>query len=158
MKVVIGADHAGFALKEFLRDKLREKGHEVIDVGTTSAESTDYPDYARKVAEDVASGKAERGVLVCMSGVGMSIAANKVRGVRAALGVDPEEVRLTRAHNDINVLALGAKFISPETASDLLDVFLNTGFEGGRHARRLSKVTEIERSQCAGKADNSEEK
>jgi ribose 5-phosphate isomerase B len=157
MKVVIGADHAGFALKEILRDKLREKGHEVIDVGTTNTESTDYPDYARKVAEHVASGKAERGVLVCMSGVGMSIAANKVWGVRAALGVDPEEVRLTRAHNDVNVLALGAKFISPEKAGELLDVFLNTGFEGGRHARRLSKVTEIERSQCAGKADNSEE-
>src|SRR6185503_123728 len=103
MKIAIGADHAGFELKNQLGDVLRQSGHEVCDFGTNSAESTDYPDYAGLVARAVATGSAERGVLVCSSGVGMSIAANKIRGIRAALGVSPEEVRVTRAHNDANV-------------------------------------------------------
>ncbi len=158
MKVAIGSDHAGFSLKEALRQKLAASGHEVVDLGTHSTESTDYPDYARKVAEEVVSGRAERGVLVCLSGVGMSIAANKVHGARAALGVDPEEVRLTRAHNDINVLTLGAKFIEPSRASELVDIFLTTGFDGGRHASRLAKVTEIERSQARPEPAGSEVK
>lgn len=158
MKVAIGSDHAGFSLKEALRRKLTASGHEVVDLGTGSTESTDYPDYARKVAEEVVSGRAERGVLVCLSGVGMSIAANKVHGARAALGVDPEEVRLTRAHNDINVLTLGAKFIEPSKASELVDIFLTTGFDGGRHANRLAKVTEIERSQARPEPAGSEVK
>src|SRR5688572_222100 len=111
MKIAIAADHAGFQLKEKLRDSLRQRGHETMDLGTTSEESTDYPDYAAAVAREVASGRADRGLLVCSTGVGMSIAANKVPGVRAALGTNPEEVRLTRAHNNANVLALGAKFI-----------------------------------------------
>ncbi len=144
MKIAIGADHAGFELKNEVGEALRRAGNEVIDFGTHSPESTDYPDYARQVAETVASGAAERGVLVCGSGVGMSIAANKVAGVRAALGVNPEEVRLTRAHNDANVLTLGARFTDPATARDLTRIFLETPFDGGRHQRRVGKITEME--------------
>jgi len=144
MKIAIGADHAGFELKNQLGDVLRQSGYEVCDFGTNSAESTDYPDYARRVAQAVANGTAERGVLVCGSGVGMSIAANKVRGVRAALGVTPEEVRLTRAHNNANVLTLGARFIEPALACQLLQAFLETPFEGGRHERRVAKISQIE--------------
>jgi ribose 5-phosphate isomerase B len=144
MKIAIGADHAGFELKNQLGDALRQTGHEVCDFGTNSAESTDYPDYASRVAKAVASGTVERGVLVCGSGVGMSIAANKIRGVRAALGVTPEEVRLTRAHNDANVLTLGARFTELPLAQQLLQTFLETPFEGGRHERRVAKITQLE--------------
>src|ERR1700681_867585 len=110
MKIAIGADHAGFALKNELASELRAAGNEVHDCGTGSEASTDYPDYAAAVGSAVAGGAVERGILVCGSGVGMSIAANKIHGIRAALGVAPEEVRLTRAHNDANVLTLGARF------------------------------------------------
>jgi len=145
MKIAIGADHAGFELKNQLGDVLRQTGHDVCDFGTNSAESTDYPDYAVRVAKAVAAGTVERGVLVCGSGVGMSIAANKVRGVRAALGVSIEEVRLTRAHNNLNVLTLGARFTDPVKARELLRAFLETPFEdGGRHARRVAKITHME--------------
>lgn len=149
MKIAIGADHAGFELKNQLGEVLRQSGHEVCDFGTNSTEATDYPDYAVRVAKAVASGAAERGVLVCGTGVGMSIAANKVRGVRAALGVSPEEVRLTRAHNNANVLTLGARFTDPAVARELLRVFLDTPFEdsgndGGRHARRVAKISQLE--------------
>jgi ribose 5-phosphate isomerase B len=144
MKIAIGADHAGFELKNQLGDVLRQTGHQVCDFGTNSAEATDYPDYAWRVANAVASGTAERGVLVCGSGVGMSIAANKVRGIRAALGVTPEEVRLTRGHNNANVLTLGARFLEPSMARELVQVFLDTPFEGGRHQRRLAKISQLE--------------
>ncbi len=144
MKIAIGADHAGFELKNQLRDRLRAGGHQVEDAGTHSADSTDYPDYAGAVGRAVASGQAERGILVCGSGVGMSIAANKIRGVRAALGVSREEVSLTRAHNDANVLALGARFLDGAVAGDLVDTFLSTAFEGGRHARRVAKIAGLE--------------
>jgi ribose 5-phosphate isomerase B len=144
MKIAIGADHAGFELKNQLGEALRKSGHEVCDFGTNSAESSDYPDYARQVAKAVAAGTAERGLLVCGSGVGMSIAANKVRGVRAALGVNLEEVRLTRAHNNANVLTLGARFIEPALASELVQAFLETPFEGGRHERRVAKLSQME--------------
>lgn len=144
MKIAIAADHAGFLLKEKLRDYLKAEGHEVTDFGTTSTESTDYPDWAAKVAHRVAAGDAERGVLVCSSGVGMSIAANKVHGVRAALGTHAEEVALVRGHNDANVLTLGAKFTPEPEAKQLLDIFLSTPFEGGRHARRVGKITQLE--------------
>ena len=144
MKIAIGADHAGFELKNQLGAVLRKSGHEVCDFGTNSTESTDYPDYARQVAKAVAAGSAERGVLVCGSGVGMSIAANKVRGIRAALGVNLEEVRLTRAHNNANVLTLGARFIEPALAGELVQAFLETPFEGGRHQRRVSKLSQME--------------
>src|SRR4029077_3161396 len=144
MKIAIGADHAGFELKNQLREALRQTGHEVCDFGTNSAESTDYPDYAERVAQAVASGAAERGVLVCGSGVGMSIAANKVRGIRAVLGVSPEEVRLTRAHNNANILTLGARFTNSAADRELLRVFLEVQFEGGRHQRRVDKISQME--------------
>jgi ribose 5-phosphate isomerase B len=147
MKIAIGADHAGFELKNQLGESLRRVGHEVQDFGTQSAESADYPDYAGRVAEAVAAGAAERGLLVCGTGVGMSIAANKVNGIRAALGVTPEEVRLTRAHNDANILTLGARFTDPATARDLVQVFLDTPFEGGRHQRRIAKISQLEEKE-----------
>ena len=145
MKIAIGADHAGLGLKNQLRDILRSDGHQVDDAGTHTPESADYPDYAGAVARAVASGAADRGILVCGSGAGMSIAANKIRGVRAALGVSREEVTLTRAHNDANVLALGARFLDPDTAGDLVRAFLATPFEGGRHQRRVDKISSLER-------------
>jgi ribose 5-phosphate isomerase B len=144
MNIAIGADHAGFLLKEELKKKLLDEGHKVTDYGTTSTESTDYPDYAEAVARDVAGGKSERGVLVCGSGVGMSIAANKVHGVRAALGTNEEEVKLTREHNDANVLTLGARFTDPQAAVRMVDVFLSSDFQGGRHARRVEKIAKLE--------------
>jgi ribose 5-phosphate isomerase B len=148
MKIAIAADHAGFHLKETLRDKLIAQGHQVQDFGTTTTESTDYPDYASLVGHRVANRDVDRGILVCSSGVGMSIAANKVNGVRAALGVGPEEVRLTRAHNDANVLTLGANFTDALQAGEFVDIFLNTEFEGGRHARRVAKIAQIEQQEA----------
>jgi ribose 5-phosphate isomerase B len=145
MKISVGADHAGFALKEHIRQSLAKAGHEVFDLGTHGTESTDYPDFAAAVGRDVASGTAERGILVCGSGVGMSIAANKINGVRAALGVNPEEVALTRQHNNANVLTLGARFLEEAAADDLVRVFLETGFEGGRHGLRVNKISQLER-------------
>lgn len=152
MKIAIGADHAGFRLKERLRDLLVRGGHEVMDTGTSSEDPADYPDYAEKVAEHVARGEADRGILVCSTGVGMSIAANKVRGIRAALGVNPEEVALVRSHNDANVLALGARYTAEPAAEAMVDVFLSTPFEGGRHARRVGKIAGIE-SKSAGEKE-----
>jgi ribose 5-phosphate isomerase B len=147
MKVAIGADHAGFLLKERLRLRLEQAAHQVLDEGTHSAESCDYPDFAARVAGDVVAGRADRGILVCGSGVGMSIAANKVAGIRAALGTVPEEVRLSRAHNDVNILTLGARFIEEPAAEALVDVFLDTAFDGGRHARRVAKSAALEGKQ-----------
>jgi ribose 5-phosphate isomerase B len=126
MRIAIGADHAGFPLKEQVRAALERRGHLVADYGTDSQQSTDYPDYAAVVAREVASGRADRGVLVCFTGVGMSMAANKVPGIRAALGVSVDEVRLVRQHNDANILTLGGKFTDAATAEALLDVFLET--------------------------------
>lgn len=145
MKIAIGADHAGFALKDQVRDALREAGHEVIDTGTHSPESTDYPDYAGAVARHVVTGVAERGILVCSTGVGMSIAANKVPGIRAALAFNADEVRLTRAHNDANVITIGARYTAVEAAHEMVRIFLETPFEGGRHARRVGKITDLEK-------------
>ena len=145
MQIAIAADHGGFILKDGLRDRLRALGHQVTDFGTDSAASTDYPDYAAVVARAVASGEFERGMLICTTGVGMSIAANKVPGIRAALGVNDAEVRLTRAHNNANVLTLGATLVDLDTAARLARIFLETEFEGGRHARRVDKIAAIER-------------
>jgi ribose 5-phosphate isomerase B len=145
MKIAIGADHAGFALKQQIGEALRHAGHQVIDMGTNSTESADYPDYAAAVAQDVADGQADRGILVCATGVGMSIAANKIPGVRAALAWNPEEVQLTRQHNNANVIALGAKFTDAATAHQLTRIFLETPFEGGgRHERRIGKIAGLE--------------
>ena len=144
MKIAVGADHAGFELKDYLREALRAAGHEVEDLGTNSKDSIDYPDFARAVARMVAAGNCERGILVCSSGVGMSIAANKVRGVRAALAVQGEEVRLSRQHNNANVLCLGQRFTAPLYALDLVNIFLETAFDGGRHERRVAKMAAME--------------
>lgn len=144
MNIAIGADHAGFALKQQVVEALRLAGHNVLDTGTESAASTDYPDYAEAVARAVASGAAERGVLVCSTGTGMVIAANKVHGVRAALAVNPDEVQLSRQHNDANVLALGAKYTDAAAADQYVKLFLETAFEGGRHQRRVDKISRIE--------------
>jgi ribose 5-phosphate isomerase B len=147
MRIAIAADHAGFSLKEKLRDELRRGGHDVRDLGTSSTDSTDYPDYAAAVAHEVTSGAVDRGVLVCSTGVGMSIAANKIAGVRAAVASSDEQVKLTREHNDLNVLTLGAKFTPIEDAVRWVDIFLKTPFSGGeRHARRLEKIAQLEHS------------
>src|SRR6058998_1664462 len=140
MKIAIGADHAGFDLKERLRAHLKKLGHDVRDCGTSSPESCDYPDLAFKVSTLVAQGEAEKGVLVCGSGVGMSIAANKVAGVRAALGTSEDQVRLSRAHNDANVLALGSRTSGAPEAERMVDAFIQAEFQAGRHARRVALI------------------
>lgn len=147
MRIAIASDHAGFALKEALREKLAAEGHEVNDFGTRSTESTDYPDYATLVAHEVADGRADRGVLVCSTGIGMSIAANKIEGVRAALVTNPEAALLTRQHNDANVITLAARYTPEGDAGAFVDTFLNTDFEGGRHARRVAKIRQLEEQE-----------
>lgn len=144
MRIAIAADHAGFALKEQVRAQLEAEGHEVIDFGTNSPESCDYPDFAQPVAREVASGHSDRGVLVCSTGIGMAMAANKVAGIRAAQGEREEEVRLTREHNDANVLTLGARHLDSGIAMQLVHAFLETEFSGGRHARRVAKIALLE--------------
>jgi ribose 5-phosphate isomerase B len=147
MKIAVAADHAGFALKEQLRRRLAQEGHEVVDFGATSAESCDYPDFAQPAARDVAQGRSDRGILVCSTGIGMAMAANKIAGVRAAPAQSEDEVRMTREHNDANVLTLGAKYLDEERALDLIHVFLNTEFAGGRHARRVAKIARLEQGR-----------
>lgn len=139
--IAIGSDHAGYVLKSAVADWLKEAGHEVLDLGTNGGESVDYPDFGRAVGEAVASGKAEKGVVVCGSGIGISIAANRVKGARAALCMNGLMARLSRQHNDANILALGERLIGIETARDCLHEFLNTPFEGGRHQRRVDKLS-----------------
>ena len=146
MRIAIGADHAGFALKQQLRDHLAAAGHDVADHGTHTETSCDYPDLAASVAHAVASGAADRGILVCGSGVGMCIAANKVAGIRAALAVDDEGVRLTRGHNDSNVLTMGQRTLDAATAARLVDIFLTTPFDAGRHLPRLEKIRALEQA------------
>ena len=146
MKIAIAADHAGFALKEKLRSRLAQEGHEVVDFGANSAESCDYPDFAQPAARDVAQGRSDRGILVCSTGIGMAMAANKMAGVRAAPAQSEDEVRLTREHNDANVLTLGARYFDEDQASKLTRIFLDTDFAGGRHARRVAKIAELEQT------------
>ncbi|HLT78042.1 MAG TPA: ribose 5-phosphate isomerase B [Ferrovibrio sp.] len=140
--VAFAADHAGFELKNLLRDELKGQGYPVVDLGTLSAESVDYPDFGRALGEAVSRGDAQFGVAVCGSGIGISIAANRIPGCRAALVHDSLSARLSRQHNDANVIALGARLIGVDTAKDCLKVFLETPFEGGRHARRVAKLGE----------------
>lgn len=140
MKISIGADHAGYPLKEHVRKYLEEKGHEVLDMGTKTIDSVDYPDYGKAVGNSVASGETEYGVVVCGSGIGISIAANKVPGIRCALVNEPLSAELSRRHNDANVIAMGARLIGNEMAERLVDVFLSTEFEGGRHCGRVEKI------------------
>jgi ribose 5-phosphate isomerase B len=139
-RIPIGSDHAGFELKAVLVEELRSLGFEVEDVGTHSTTSTDYPDYAHPVAHEVEVGEAQRGVLLCGSGLGMSYAANRHHGVRAAVAWSPEIAKLAREHNDANILVLPARFVDPETAKAILRTWLDTPFAGGRHQRRVTKI------------------
>jgi ribose 5-phosphate isomerase B len=146
MKIAVGADHAGFELKERIKRHLTGRGLEVLDMGTTSTESTDYPPYAFLVAEAVRDRATDLGLLVCDSGNGIAIAANKVEGVRAAIAVNPEHAALARRHNDANVLVLGSKFLAREVENTTVDAWLDAEFEGGRHARRIGEITDYERA------------
>lgn len=139
--IAIGSDHAGPALKDIFKAKLEERGYTVLDLGTHGEESVDYPDYGKAVGEAVASGEADRGIVICGTGIGISIAANRIPGVRAAVCHDATSARLAREHNDANVLALGVRVIGPEVALDCLDAFFATEFSGGeRHVRRIGKL------------------
>ncbi|MCU0329930.1 MAG: ribose 5-phosphate isomerase B [Candidatus Kapabacteria bacterium] len=144
MKISIGSDHAGFAYKDALAAMLRAEGHDVTDVGTFSEESVDYPDYGIAAAKLVANGTASAGVLVCGSGIGISIAANKVHGIRAANCTSVEMAALARQHNDANMVAVGQRLVTLETAMDIVRTFLATAFEGGRHQRRVDKIEATE--------------
>ena len=146
MKVAIGADHAGFELKERVKRYLESHGHSVLDMGTTSSESTDYPQYAFKVAEAVRDGAADRGVLVCDTGNGIAIAANKVEGIRAAIAINAEHATMSRRHNDANVLVLGAAMTPQPEETPLLDAWFSAPFDGGRHARRVDQIKDYERT------------
>jgi ribose 5-phosphate isomerase B len=147
MKIAIGSDHAGFEDKERVKKQLAELGYEYEDVGTNSTESVDYPIYAQKVAEKVASGEVGQGLLICGSGNGMQIAANKIHGVRAALAWNEETARLARQHNDANVLSVPARMISPEEVSKVVKSYLGAKFEGGRHQRRVEEISELEKEK-----------
>ncbi len=145
MVISIACDHGAFDLKERLKAHLLEQGHQVTDCGTNSTDSCDYPDFAQAAARLVAEGACERGVVLCTTGIGMSIAANKVKGVRCALCHEPLSAEMTRRHNDANMLAMGAGVTGGNLAERILDVFLSTEFEGGRHQRRVDKIMELER-------------
>ena len=148
MHLAIGSDHAGYRLKETITSSLLDAGHAVDDVGTGSEASVDYPDFAADVARRVVSGACDRGILVCGTGVGMAMAANKIDGVRAAAAGDLESARLARAHNDANILTLGARITRPDLALAIVRLFLETPFEGGRHQRRVDKIRALEGSHA----------
>lgn len=150
MKIAIGSDHRGFEAKERIKALLNELGAEILDHGTNSRDACDYPDLALRVAQDVAEGRAERGVLLCGSGVGMSITANKVRGIRAALCHDELTVQLSRRHNDANVLCMPADLVGDALMKSMVRNWLETEFEGGRHARRVAKILEYENNRECG--------
>ena len=147
MRIALASDHAGYAEKERLKALLSDLGVEFEDLGTGSEASVDYPDYARAVAEQVADGRVEQGLLVCGSGTGMAITANKVPGVRAAVAWSEEIARLARQHNDANVLAIGARTTPPDDIPKILRAWFSTEFEGGRHAARVEKISAVERSR-----------
>jgi ribose 5-phosphate isomerase B len=147
MKIAIGSDHAGFRLKEIIKNFLKTKGIEVEDFGTHTEESVDYPDYAFKVAEAVSTGEFDFGILVCGTGIGMSISANKVKGIRAALCNDLYTAHASREHNNANVLCMGGRVVGDEVAKEIVNTFLNAKFEGGRHERRINKIEDYENSK-----------
>jgi ribose 5-phosphate isomerase B len=148
VRIAIGSDHAGYRLKETIRASLLDSGVAIEDVGTNSDASVDYPDFAAAVARRVVSGASDRGILICGTGIGMAMAANKVEGARAAAAGDLESARLSREHNDANILTLGARITPPDLALAIVRVFLDTPFEGGRHQRRVDKVMALERRQA----------
>ena len=147
MKIALAADHGGFELKEHLKQKIKSLGHEMIDLGCSSAESVDYPDYGLDAAKLVSRGEADRAILLCKSGIGMSIVANKVHGVRGALCIDENMAESSRRHNDANVLILSANYLDQVKADKIVGKWLVTDFEGGRHQRRIEKITEFEKNQ-----------
>ena len=144
MKIAIGCDHAAYELKEAIKEKLTSEGHEVIDVGCHSTESVDYPKYGHAVGRMVASGEAERGIAVCGSGIGISIACNKVPGIRAALCTSVEMAEMCRRHNNANVICMGARMISQELAFDIIDKWMTAEFEGGKHLRRIGEIEDLD--------------
>lgn len=146
MVIAVGSDHAGFPLKEHVRVVLEAAGHEIIDVGATSADSVDYPGFAEQAARLVADGQADRGVLACGSGNGVAIVANKVAGVRAVNAHDAAESEMARRHNDVNVVTLSGARLAPDQADAIVERFLRTAFEGGRHARRVGQIAELDGS------------
>ena len=147
--VAIGCDHGGFALKTTVMKQLAQAGVHCKDFGTYSTESVDYPDFAVKVADSVSGGETDAGILICGTGLGMAVAANKVPGIRAVTCSEPYSARMARAHNDANVLTVGARVVGPDVAAEIVRVFCATPFDGGRHARRLQKIREMEpRTQC----------
>ncbi len=146
-RVALGSDHAGFPIKETIRQFLQNAGYPVDDLGTWSEESVDYPDYGKAVGECVAAHKDVFGIAVCGTGIGISIAANKVHGIRAAVAHDVSTARLAREHNDANVLALGGRIVNGSQAIEMVQTFLNTAFVGGRHSRRVEKITVIEQDE-----------
>lgn len=143
MKIALASDHAGFELKEIIKDYLQTNGYKIKDFGTATAESVDYPDFAVPAARAVASGECDRGILVCGSGQGMAISANKVKGIRAALCGELYSAKMSRLHNDSNVLALGGRIIGRDLAIEIVKTWLDTEFEGGRHQRRVDKMNSI---------------
>jgi len=147
MKIAIANDHAGTEYKFKIKEHLEEKGYEVTDFGTDDTASVDYPDYAEKVANAIRNGQADLGILICGTGVGMSIAANKFRGIRASLCGDCFSAEMTRRHNDSNILCLGARVIGLDLAKRIVDTYVEACYEGGRHAKRLAKIEETERSE-----------
>ena len=148
MKIAIGSDHAAFDHRKRIVDALKQDGHEVIELGAPSTESYDYPDAAKAVADAVISGKAGRGVLLCGTGIGVCMSANKVKGIRAALAHDEFTARMSREHNDANVLCLGGRVLTPDEAIRLTRLFLSTPFAGGRHQKRVDKIMGIEKDEC----------
>lgn len=150
MKIALASDHAGFLLKECLKEHLQKKGFQVVDRGSSSAEeSVDYPDSALEAARAVQEGECERGIVICGTGIGVTITANKLKGIRAALCHDTFSARCARAHNDANILALGARVIGEGLAKELVDTFLSASFEGGRHCRRIEKIKSLEEENRA---------
>lgn len=147
MRIAIGNDHVGFEMKKEIAAFLAEKGHEVVNFGTDSTERTDYPIYGKRVAEAVASGQCDCGILICGTGVGISLAANKVRGIRAVVCSEPYSARLSKQHNNTNILAFGARVVGIELAKMIVDQWLSAEFEGGRHQRRVDMIAEIEAEQ-----------
>lgn len=146
MNIVIGSDHGGFELKEELKAYLSELNISVADLGTQNSESVDYPDYAAKVARSIENGSADAGILVCGTGIGMCITANKFKGIRAAVLTNEFEAEMAKAHNNANVVCLGGRVLQMETAKKLVSIWLKTSYEGGRHDRRLAKIAELEKS------------
>ena len=149
-KIPVGSDHAGFEIKTVVAEYLKELGYDAVDLGVETQTRADYPDYAGKVAGGVSRGEYKRGILVCGTGIGMAITANKYPGVRAAVANDEELAAISRQHNNANVLALGGRIINPEQARKIVKVWLDTAFEGGRHADRLGKINQIEKDYVPG--------